>query len=89
MSFLFVLGLRNDIDNCPLVNNVAQKDIDGDGIGNACDNCVAMFNPGQVRFFYIISAVVTASSIILIVLRFAVPIDSAAYFDISFGMGSR
>ena len=48
-------------DNCPLVNNVDQKDVDGDGIGDVCDtdidgdgianaldNCPSIANADQV-----------------------------------------
>jgi hypothetical protein len=34
-------------DNCPLVDNPTQDDPDSDGVGSACDNCPADFNPGQ------------------------------------------
>ncbi len=30
-------GLRNSVDNCPLVSNADQANTDGDGLGNACD----------------------------------------------------
>ncbi len=33
-------GLCGAADNCPLVNNAAQIDGDGDGLGDACDGCV-------------------------------------------------
>ena len=53
-------GIADSEDNCPLAANPAQDDLDGDGIGDACDedidgdgvvnsldNCVFFANPDQ------------------------------------------
>jgi len=53
-------GIIDSLDNCPLVPNAAQTDLDGDGTGDACDadtdgdgvgdgvdNCVFVPNPDQ------------------------------------------
>lgn len=31
-------GYNHDTDNCPLISNSTQSDLDGDGAGDACDN---------------------------------------------------
>jgi len=36
-----------ETDNCPLVFNPAQEDIDEDLVGDSCDNCLMVYNPSQ------------------------------------------
>jgi hypothetical protein len=40
-------GVGDACDNCVLVANTDQSDVDFDVIGDVCDNCVTIFNPGQ------------------------------------------
>lgn len=49
---LFVLdadkdGIKNEVDNCPFVNNRGQSDKDGDKIGDVCDNAINTKNYDQ------------------------------------------
>ena len=40
-------GVGDACDNCLIVNNPGQEDVDFDVIGDACDNCPEDFNPDQ------------------------------------------
>ncbi|MFC1535143.1 thrombospondin type 3 repeat-containing protein [Thermodesulfobacteriota bacterium] len=40
-------GITFHADNCPLVDNPDQSDIDGDGFGDVCDNCFDTANADQ------------------------------------------
>ena len=44
-TFLTISGYLDGSDNCPTVAQTDQTDSDGDGIGDACDNCVSNSNP--------------------------------------------
>ena len=41
------IGPRNVIYNCDFTQNAGQQDGEGDGVGDACDVCVVIFDPEQ------------------------------------------
>ena len=41
------LGILDGADNCPLVANPGQENIDTDSVGDACDNCINVNNDDQ------------------------------------------
>jgi hypothetical protein len=42
-------GIPDGADNCPMLWNPSQENVDGDPRGNACDNCPAVANPSQLN----------------------------------------
>ena len=40
-------NIINCDDNCRLMSNPSQEDVDSDGAGDVCDNCLSDWNPGQ------------------------------------------
>ena len=41
-------GVGDACDNCLIVGNADQSDVDFDTLGDACDNCTEVFNPDQL-----------------------------------------
>ena len=54
-----VTGVADELDNCEFTYNPGnQSDIDGDGVGDVCDNCVNVTNARlttgtQVSWLYV------------------------------------
>lgn len=47
-SYQYMTGVSDIIENCVYVLNYSQDDMDGDRIGDACDNCPLSSNREQV-----------------------------------------
>ncbi|WP_157802164.1 RHS repeat-associated core domain-containing protein [Flavobacterium sp. 1] len=44
---VIISGVVRPCDNCKLIANFDQSDVDKDGVGDVCDNCLTINNPDQ------------------------------------------